>query len=80
MSVLTVGGKMEGRFTERETGAEYHVRELSDGTVVWVGEDVSGTGIKILQIFFSVAGLVLPKRAVILSIFPRDVATVYLLT
>lgn len=44
---------MEGRFTERETGAEYHVRELSDGTVVWVGEDVSGTGIKnFTNIFF----------------------------
>jgi hypothetical protein len=29
---------MEGRFLEVETGAEYYVRELPDGTVAWVGE------------------------------------------
>ena len=31
---------MEGRFVERETGAEYYVRELPDGTIAWVGEHV----------------------------------------
>src|SRR5215216_1093692 len=35
---------MDGRFMERETGAEYYVRELPDGTIVWVGEHVPRPG------------------------------------
>lgn len=37
---------MDGRFTERETGAEYYVRELPDGTIAWVGETSPGIGVR----------------------------------
>jgi hypothetical protein len=47
--VVDQGFKQEGltrngRFAERETGAEYYVRELPDGTIAWVGEHAPSRG------------------------------------